>query len=298
LDAAGKLKPAKGKAVSSTIKLSSVMLGWNDLSCLRFKATFGSDPYLRMKLVHSFFIFAVVILTTTGAGAVEVTVFAAASLSDACTEIAPLFFKATGDTLRFNFGASGALTRQIKEGAPVDVIFSADELRVDQLERAGLLLPDTRRTLLANTLVVVIAAEDSVLVKTLGDLAKAEVRRIAIGEPATVPAGTYTKDYLQKIGDWSRLTGKLVPLDTVRAALAAVETGNAEAGFVYKTDALVSKKVEIAFEVPFVEGPKIIYPIAILKDAKQPKAARALLDFLAGVEAQKVFAKYGFLTPN
>ena len=89
-----------------------------------------------------------------------------------------------------------------------------------------------------------------------------------------------------------------MPLDTVRAALAAVESGNAEAGFVYKTDALISKKVRIAFEVPRSEGPKITYPVAVLKDAKQLDGAKALVDFLAGADAQKVFAKFGFLPPN
>jgi len=229
---------------------------------------------------------------------VEVTVFAAASLSDAFKEIAPLYTTATSHTLRFNFGASGVLARQIKEGAPADVIFSADELRVDQLEKAGLLLPGTRRTILANTLVVVVAVEGGAAVKTLADLAKADVRRIAIGEPATVPIGTYTKEYLQKTGDWKKLIDKLVPLDTVRATLAAVESGNAEAGFVYKTDALISKRVKIAIEVPQADGPKITYPVAVLKDAKQPEAAKALVKFLAGPEAQKVFAKFSFLPPN
>jgi molybdate transport system substrate-binding protein len=232
------------------------------------------------------------------AKAAEITVFAAASLSDVCKEIALLYNKATGDTLRFNFGASGALARQIKEGAPADVFFSADELRVDQLEKAGLLLPGTRRTLLVNTLVVVVAADGGVTVNGLGDLAKTDVRRIAIGEPATVPVGTYTKEYLQKTGDWTKLIDKMVPVDTVRAALAAVESGNAEAGFVYKTDALISKKVKIAIEVPRADGPKITYPVMALKDTKQAAAAKALVEFLAGAEAQKVFAKYGFLTPN
>jgi molybdate transport system substrate-binding protein len=146
--------------------------------------------------------------------------------------------------------------------------------------------------------VVIVAAEGGALVKTLVDLAKADVRRIAIGEPATVPVGTYTKEYLQKTGDWKKLIDKMVPLDTVRAALSAVESGNAEAGFVYKTDALVSKKVKIAIEVPLAEGPKITYPVAVLKDAKQPEAAKALVAFLAGLDAQKVFAKFGFLPPN
>ena len=113
-----------------------------------------------------------------------------------------------------------------------------------------------------------------------------------------MPIGTYTKEYLQKTGDWKKLIDKLVPLDTVRATLAAVESGNAEAGFVYKTDALISKRVKIAIEVPQADGPKITYPVAVLKDAKQPEAAKALVKFLAGPEAQKVFAKFSFLPPN
>jgi len=124
------------------------------------------------------------------ASAAELTVFAAASLADALKEIAPAYTKATGDTLRFNFGASGALARQIKEGAPADLIVSADELRVDQLEKAGLLLPETRRTILANQLVVIVAEENGAPVATLADLARPDVRRIgrqgqggAVGRP-------------------------------------------------------------------------------------------------------------------
>jgi len=230
--------------------------------------------------------------------AAEITVFAAASLSDSLKELAPRFQAVTGHTLRFNFGASGALARQIKEGAPADVIVSADELRVDQLEKAGLLLPGTRRTIVANQLVVVVAADDGARVKALADLAKPDVRRLAIGEPATVPVGTYTKEHLQKAGLWQQLLDKMVPLDTVRAVLAAVESGNAEAGFVYKTDALISKRVRIAVEVPLAAGPKITYPVAVLKDSKQPDAARAFADYLAGAEAQAVFLRYGFLLPG
>jgi molybdate transport system substrate-binding protein len=230
--------------------------------------------------------------------AAELNVFAAASLSDAFKELAPQFQAATGHALRFNFGASGALARQIKEGAPADVFVSADELRVDQLEKAGLLLPDTRKTILANTLVIVVAADGGAPVATPADLTKADVRRIAIGEPATVPAGTYTKEYLQKVGLWKPLLDKMVPLDTVRAVLAAVEAGNADVGFVYQTDALISKKVKIAIAIPRAEGPKITYPVAVLKDTKSPEAARALVAFLSGPEAQKVFAKFGFLPPN
>ncbi len=238
---------------------------------------------------------AAVALLALAASAAEVTVFAAASLSDALKELAPIYTKAAGDTLRFSFGASGALARQIKEGAPADVIFSADELRVDQLEKAGLITVGTRRTVLANLLVVVVAAEGGAPVTTLADLAKADVKRLAIGEPATVPVGTYTKQHLQKLGLWAQVIDKCVPLDNVRAVLAAVEAGNVDAGFVYQTDALISKKVRIAVTVALGEGPKIIYPAAALRDAKEPAAAAAFVTFLAGPEAQAVFAKFGFL---
>ena len=248
--------------------------------------------------VRLFFSIATAALLAVGASAAELTVFAAASLSDALTGIAPAYKKATGDTLRFNFGASGALVRQIKEGAPADVIVSADELRVDQLEKAGLLLPGTRRTILANQLVVIVAAENGANVSSLGDLAKADLRRVAIGEPATVPVGTYTKEYLGKLGLWTAVGGKSVPLDNVRAVLAAVEAGNAEAGFVYRTDALISKKVRIAVLVPLAEGPKITYPAAVLAGTKSPEAAKSFAAYLSGADAQAVFAKYGFLQPN
>jgi len=245
-----------------------------------------------MKSLRILFLGAAALVT---ASAAELTVFAAASLSDALQKIAPAYTKATGDTLRFNFGASGALARQIKEGAPADVIVLADELRVDQLEKAGLLLAGTRRTILANQLVLIVAADHGVPVGALTDLTKPEVRRIAIGEPATVPVGTYTQSHLQKLGMWAQVSGRTVPLDNVRAVLAAVEAGNADAGFVYRTDALSSKKVRIAVMVPLAEGPRITYPVAVLRDAKAPAAAKAFAEFLAGPQAQAVFAQFGFL---
>ena len=228
------------------------------------------------------------------AHAAELTVFAAASLADAFKTLGPAYAAATGDTVRFNFGASGTLARQIKEGAPADVIVSADELRMDQLANGGLLLAGTRRTLLANTLVLVVAT-DSTTVKTLADLAQPGVRRIAFGDPATVPVGTYAKDYLGKLGFWESLQPKAVFLDNVRAVLATVESGNADAGLVYQTDALSSKKVKIAVAVPRAEGPSITYPAAVVKESKSPDAAKKFLLWLAGPQAQTVFACHGFL---
>ncbi|MET0262344.1 MAG: molybdate ABC transporter substrate-binding protein [Rariglobus sp.] len=226
--------------------------------------------------------------------AAELTVFAAASLADSFKEIAPLYTKASGDTVRFNFGASGNLARQIKEGAPADVIFSADELRLDQLAEAGLLLPDTRRSLLANTLVLIIPADRSAPA-SLAALTDPAVRRIALGIPATVPAGTYASDHLKKLSLWDSVQPKAVFLDNVRAVLAAVESGNVDAGIVYKTDALISKKIKISFEIPQDEGPAITYPVAVVKNTASPEAARRFVNWLAGAEARGVFRRHGFL---
>lgn len=227
--------------------------------------------------------------------AAELNVFAAASLSDALRALAPVYEAKSGDRLRFNLGASSTHARQIKEGAPADVFFSADEAKMDDLAQAGLIAPGTRRTLLSNTLVIVVHAEGGASVAKPADLATNTVRRLALAEPHTVPAGIYAREYLTSANLWAKVSTKIVALENVRATLAAVEAGNADAGIVYKTDALISKKVKIAFEVPAAEGPAIAYPLAVLNDSKAPDAARRFADFLASVEARAVFVKYGFL---
>lgn len=227
--------------------------------------------------------------------AAELNVFAAASLSDALREIASTYEARTGDKLRFNLGASNTLARQIKEGAPADVFFSADEARMDDLAAAGLIVEATRRTLLGNTLVIVVHAEGGVAVAAPADLAGAAVRRLALAETHTVPAGIYARAYLSKLGLWEKVRGKVIPLENVRAALAAVEAGNADAGIVYQTDAQISRKVRIAFAVPAADGPRIAYPVAVVRDSRRPDAARRFTEHLASAEARAVFVKYGFL---
>lgn len=229
--------------------------------------------------------------------AAELTVHAAASLTDAMKELAPLYEKANpGNKLLFNFGASSQLARQIKEGAPADVFFSADEAQMDGLEKAGLLAPGTRANLLGNTLVIVVPTDSPQKVAAAADLVRPEFKKLAVAEPNTVPVGVYTKEYLTKLGLWEAILPKVVPTDNVRASLAAVESGNVEAGTVYKTDALISKKVKIAYEVPAAEGPKIRYPLAALKNSKNAAQSAKLLSFLGGNEARAVFARYGFTT--
>lgn len=235
------------------------------------------------------------VLSATVGRAAELNVFAAASLSDALREIAKAYEPASGDKLRFNLAASNALALQIKQGAPADIFFSADDAKMDELAQGGLILPGTRRSLLSNTLVIVVNADRGAAIAAPADLAQPGLGRIALAEPHTVPAGIYAKAWLQKADLWRKITGRIVPTENVRACLAAVEAGNADAGIVYKTDALISKKVKIVHEVARADGPRISYPLAIVKDSKQPDAARRFAAYLAGPEARAVFARFGFL---
>jgi molybdate transport system substrate-binding protein len=224
-------------------------------------------------------------------------VSAAASLTDVLREIGGQYQKDTGDGVLFNFGASSLLGRQIMEGAPADLFISADELKMDQLQQRGFIVNKSRRSILSNTLVIVVPSDSPLKINTPRDLADPAIRNVAVAEPQTVPAGIYAKEYLRKLKIWDRITYKLVPTDNVRGALAAVESGNVETGIVYKTDAMISRIVRIAYEVPRTEGPKISYPAAVLADSKQKAAAQRFLDYLQGPSARDTFRKYGFLLP-
>jgi molybdate transport system substrate-binding protein len=236
-------------------------------------------------------------LTTLAARAAggELTIFAAASLTDALEELAAAYEKAGGGHVGLNLGASSTLSRQIAAGAPADLFVSADEAKMDDLGKRGLVLAGTRRDLLSNTLVVVVPAASRPRVAAAADLAGREVRALALADPSAVPAGIYAKAYLQKKGVWEKVSGRVIPTEDVRAALAAVASGNVPAGIVYKTDALISKRVKVAFEVPRAEGPRIVYPFAVVAATRRPAAARKLLAFLASPRAAAVFRRHGFL---
>lgn len=227
--------------------------------------------------------------------AADITVFAAASLSDVLKEIAGDYQAATGHKLVFNLAASSTLARQIQESAPADVFFSADEAKMDGLEKKGLIVKETRRSLLSNTLVVAVEKDGGAGITSLQDLATGKVKRLALAEPKTVPAGIYAKSHLQKIGLWDKVIDKVIPTENVRGALAAVEAGNVEAAMVYKTDALISKKVKIAHEVPANDGPDISYPVAIVKESKNFEEAKKWIAYLASPVARRTFEKYGFI---
>ena len=228
--------------------------------------------------------------------AATVTVFAAASLTESLKEIATDYEKASGDKVIFNFGASSFLARQIEEGAPADLFFSADEAKMDGLEAKGLIVKATRRSRLSNALVIVVAGTKGVAIGSPRELATDQVKRLALAEPRTVPAGIYAKEYLQKQKLWDAVKDKVVPTENVRAALSAVEAGNAEAGLVYKTDAAISKRTKIAYEVPARDSPIISYPLALVKESRQADAAKKFLRHLDSDEAGSVFEKFGFIT--
>jgi molybdate transport system substrate-binding protein len=239
------------------------------------------------------FILTATLVLQTANGA-EVNVYAAASLTDALKEIAANYEKQNSDKIVFNFGASSMLTRQITERAPADIFFSADEAKMDDLQKTGLIVDDTRRDMLSNSLVIVVPNDSQLTIKSPDDLL-AKTQKIAIADPRAVPAGIYTKEYLSGIGLWDKLESKIVPTENVRAALAAVESGNVDAGLVYKTDANISKKVRIAFSVPTDKAPEIQYPVAIVRETKNRLAAENFLRYLQSDDARKLFERYGFI---
>jgi len=234
-------------------------------------------------------------LTQTSAWGAEILVSAAASLTDVLKEIGNGYQAKSMNTVKFNFGPSSGLARQIEEGAPADMFFSADLPQMDNLDKKGRLEPGTRKNLLSNQLVIIVPADSKLDVSSPKDLLKADVKKIALAEPSSVPVGVYTSKYLTDAGLWDQVKPRVVPVQDVRATLAAVESGNVEAGFVYKTDAAISKKVKVVYEVPLDKGPKITYPVAIVKESKQKDAARDLLSYLQNPISKDLFKKYGFI---
>jgi molybdate transport system substrate-binding protein len=235
------------------------------------------------------------VLIPTPSRAAELQVLAAASLTDALREISARYEKDGGDRIVINLGASNALARQIQEDAPADLFLSADEATMNKLEKKELLLPGTRRSVLSNTLVIVVPADSSLRISGAKDLAGSGIRALALAEPQTVPAGMYAKEYLRKQGVWSKVIDRVIPTENVRAALAAVESGNVDAGIIYKTDAGGAKRVRIAYEVPRDEGPAISYPFSVLARSERKEAARRFLAYLESPPSLSIFRKYGFI---
>ncbi|GAB4036408.1 MAG: molybdate ABC transporter substrate-binding protein [Rubrivivax sp.] len=236
-------------------------------------------------------------LLSLTAQAGQVTVSAAASLSNALRELAPLFEAAhPGARLRLNIGASGALLAQIAKGAPVDVFVSADAQTMDQAQAQGLVRPAQRRDLVSNTLVVIVPAAGGKAPRALADLAQPAYARIAIGLPASVPAGRYARAALEGASLWGAIERKTIGAHNVRQALDYVARGEVDAGFVYATDAaLMADRVRVAFTVP--TPTPIRYPVAPLAVAPNAAEGAKFVDFLFTPAARAVLARYGFGRP-
>lgn len=222
----------------------------------------------------------------------EIVLFAASSLTDVLREVGKAYESSSGHELIVNLGASSDLARQIKAGAPADVFFSADSAQMDGLESAGLLNAADRVDLLSNVLVIVVPADSKTALGSVEGLRG--VQRIALASPEAVPAGVYARTYLQSVGLWDAVKDKVVPLLDVRAALAAVEAGHADAGIVYRSDAALSQRVRVAFEVPREQGPRIVYALAPLARTRNT-ASRDLVRFLVSDPALATYRKHGFL---
>lgn len=231
------------------------------------------------------------------AAAQQLTVSAAASLINAFNELAPKFEAGKpGVTLRLNFAASGVLIQQVAQGAPVDVFASADQATVARGIEQKLFDADTKRDFARNTVVLVVPTQGGPDIRTLADLASPSVKRIAIGKTATVPVGRYTKETLDAAKLWSALEPKLVFADGVRQVLDYVARGEADAGFVYRTDAAISgDKVRILLTA---EGhTPVSYPVVVVGESRNKALARDFIAFLATPPALEVLAKYGFGKP-
>jgi molybdate transport system substrate-binding protein len=222
------------------------------------------------------------------------TISAAISLTNALDALGPIYMRGGGGPVRFNYGASNALARQIVSGAPVDVFISADEVQMNVAAAGGVLIDATRVNLLGNRLAVVTTRVTRVSVKDVNGLTAAGIRRIAIGDPAAVPAGIYARQYLEARGVWQSLQPKLVPMPNVRAAVAAVEHGGAEAAIVYESDATTAK-ADLAFVVTGADAPRIVYPAAVVKSSRHQAEAARFLTFLCGDEAAGVFVQHKFV---
>ena len=254
--------------------------------------TLRSSVLLMLKMLFSASLGA-----TFSASAADLTVSAAASLTNAFKALAPAFeAQNPGTQLLFNFAASDALLAQISRGAPVDVFASADQETMDRAEQQQLLIAGSRRNFASNALVLVTPLQGGLPLKRLADLQKPEVKRIALGKPEGVPAGRYAKRTLEAARLWATLAPKAVYAQNARQALDYVARGEVEAGFVYATDAAMQRdKVRALFSIP-TETP-ISYPIAAVAAAPNADGARKFMAYLLSPPGQAVLARHGFLKP-
>jgi molybdate transport system substrate-binding protein len=230
-------------------------------------------------------------------GAQELTVSAAASLTNALPEIGKSFEQEhPGVKVILNFAASGPLLQQIAQGAPVDVFASADQKSMNQAQEKGLIVPASRKDFVSNTLVLIVPQDSKLALSGLKDLAAAALKRVALGNPASVPVGRYTQEALTKAGLWEALQPKLIMGESVRQVLDYVSRGEVDAGFVFATDAAIAKgKVKIVTEVQGHQP--IVYPVVLVAAGQKQALAQEFLNFLFAPESVAILTKYGFGKP-
>lgn len=227
----------------------------------------------------------------------EILVSAAVSLKNAFEEMGGLYKKRTGVRVRFNLAASGLLQKQIETGAPVDVFASAGASQMDALQAQGLILAETRHNFARNALVLIVPAQSKLPVHSFGDLARAEVNRVAIGNPKTVPAGQYAREALENLRLWNKLQPRLVLAENVRQVLDYVVRGEVEAGIVYASDVSASRaQIDVAARAPEPSHNPILYPIAIIRETSKRGIAQRFVDLTLSREGQAILGKYGFLS--
>lgn len=248
-------------------------------------------PLLLVSIIMVFSVFSCAAPTP-----VELNVSAAASLTDAIKAVNALYMqKHSNITIVANFASSGTLQKQIEQGAPVDVFISAAAKQMDVLQAGVLILDETRQDLLNNKVVLVVPSDSTLTFSDFADLTSDSVKQIAIGDPESVPAGTYGKQALDLLGIYEQIKSKLILCSTVRQVLSYVEAGNVDAGIVFSTDAAISSSVKIAADAPAEVNNKIVYPVAIIKASLNVDAAKAYIDFLMSDEAKVIFEQYGFV---
>lgn len=231
----------------------------------------------------------------TDAAKVELMISAAASLTDALNELKTQYeTEHPGTTLTFNFGGSGKLATQITQGAPSDVFLSASKKDMDGLEEQQLIAKDTRQDFTKNSLVLIAGNKSAVAISSFEELNNAAIKHIAVGEPETVPAGRYAKETLDTLKMWDSLSVQMVFGSDVRQVLTFVESGNADVGIVYSSDAAASKDVKILATAKPEWHKPIVYPGAVVSASKNQDAAKAFLAYLTSDKGKAILQKYGF----
>uniref|UniRef100_UPI003F4B9D58 molybdate ABC transporter substrate-binding protein n=1 Tax=Brachyspira catarrhinii TaxID=2528966 RepID=UPI003F4B9D58 len=224
----------------------------------------------------------------------EILVLAAASLTDVLTELANNYKTETGITVTFSFASSGALQTQIEAGSPADIFFSAAQKQMDALQEKDLIDTDTRKDLLENKVVLISPTNSTLNIKSFTDMTNANITKIGLGEPKSVPVGQYSEEILSNLSILDTVKQKAVYGSDVRNVLSWVRTGEVDCGIVYATDAQIANDINIIAEAPEGTHKKVIYPIAIVKSSANKEEAKKFIDYISNDKAAEAFKNYGF----